>query len=1120
MTYDFDNSLIQLIDKTTSTVTGITEGGLVNGDLKPFYARLTQKKGDGLVPSAVLSLYIQLDGKFVRTTPILIDKDAPDKYLIQIEMKQNGKASELQRYRLSTPTFTDDPDLGEIMQIPLESIAYNALKETRCGLNDELITPKQRVINILTFNNGQGGSQNVKLAFSSSDIDIPDNESLEFDYLPTSPKPIGELLDNVIDRIEQAGPLGGVFKNFFYDTFADPVSTNVVNIFFEEFGLNDSGVIIDPDNDQEASPNDKALMTSNKKRKKIALVKFGNRSGSLRMEHTRWASSFIHASDRPDWISGKAYLTGDVVKLVDDSINPNIIRFFTATNDVTSTTDPDEDNTNWFEDFTVIPPFSVDAFYEVDEVITSTETGSGGTGTVVSANDGVLTGLTSIVGGTLYTNGETVNLTGTGTGATGTVTVVSGVVTAVTIVNGGNGYTNGETITIVSTGTGTGASGNASIKSGVITSVGIISGGTNYTLGETVTLNGTGTGGTATVSSVGGSGDITGLIVIDGGINYVNLSSLTFGGTPMILFFFANTANGPSTTIPNLSTNWTSTQFSRPTDTYEGFTTYTPFTNDLDNAKVNLADNVSPPTGYEGYALDWNYERILNDIPNYTDRFKVITGKSVRRIENNPPGSTSRENYDGFRVLVGTSPIGIFVGHENQIAEFTRDVFRGISPHFEFSGDPVTNDTILLNHETGNALTFNGVSWVTAWTITDNGLPAPVHLVRSMKLVKGSSGIPGQALQYRFDWKDEFELGENENRTSRGAWYHDLYPKPISDSISTNLGGTYGGNGINFPANPRINHINLNQNRKGLIGYNRGLDSEDMGRITAHSFKTKLGIFRSSDDSEKSKGKKNIPMIYWRKDFNSRFFFKEFSIPENNEFFTVDITLPPFGSTNIYFNRIDELTEIYGYTLPFDFFIQEKEFSGVKYEFRKNDSWGYFMKGSYNDIGMYVACYPQFLARIVEGATQLIPDILEFINDVFTGDDLGAFVTTAASIDHTTLTTDEEYYVKEGYAIFPLDAVNDPRTDFIQMQEEVDYLTARAKANSRIIRNDFYPNERHVAIGTNLDIKYGEEVTETGSRVPNGSLQSVVSYMEQVYDNKGTNTRLFLVRKFTITEEN
>jgi len=290
-----------------------------------------------------------------------------------------------------------------------------------------------------------------------------------------------------------------------------------------------------------------------------------------------------------------------------------------------------------------------------------------------------------------------------------------------------------------------------------------------------------------------------------------------------------------------------------------------------------------------------------------------------------------------------------------------------------------------------------------------------------------------------------------------------------------------------------------------------------MGRISSHTFKPRIGIFRSSDESEKSKGKKNIPMIYWRKDNNSRFFFKEYSIPENNEYTTIDISLPPFGPTNLYFNRIDELAEVLGFTLPFDFFIKEKEFSGVKYEFRRNDSWGTFMKGSYNDTGMYTGCYQNFIDRYIEAGTQIIPDILEFIDDIFNGNDVGAFVTDAASIDHVNLAIDEDFYVKEGYAIFPTTPVDDPRTDWIQLQEEVDYLTARAKGESRVIRNDFYPNERHIGAGGDLDIEYGQEITETGSRVPNGSLTSVVAQKENIFDNKGFNTNLFLVRKFVIT---
>ena len=962
MTWDYDNSIVRIIDKTNPTPTGITEGGLIDGDLlaPTHVARIVQEKGDGKVPSAILSLYIPSDGMFVQAAPILIDKDAPDKYLIEIEINQIGRTPELQRYRLSTPYFTDDPDLGEIMQIPLESIAYNALAESLGSINDELLTPKQRVINILDAHNGQGGTDNVLLTFDESDIDIPDSDALQFDYTPTSPKPVMNLLQEVIDRIEQAGPLGGVFKNFFYDTTADPNNTNLVKIFFEEFGNQDSGVIIDPDNPQEASPNDKTLMTSNKKRKKITVTKFGLKSASLLMDHTRFASEFIHAQNRSEWDVLRDYLEGDPVKWTDTSQTPNIVRFFTANSDIASGgNDPNIENVNWFEDFTIIPEFSEDAFYEVAETVT---------------------------------------------------------------------------------------------------------------------------------------------VEIGGAIN----------------FFRANTENGPSTTPPNLSSDWTQTMLARPASSYEGFFSYSPMTSDLDNAKQNLADIDSPPSGYIGYAVDWNYERVLNDIPDFTNRFRTVTGKSVRRIENNPPTGLALELYNGFRVLVGTAPTGVFVGHENQIAEFTRDPFQGVTSEFRFSDNPVDGDTIPLNHDTGEALKFDGVDWVAVWTISNNNKPAPIHLVRSARLVKDSVGIPGQATEQRFDWKDLISGGEDNNRTSRGAWYNVFYPYPIRTSPSTGLGGIYGGDGVTFPPNPQVNHINLNQNRKGLIGWNRGIDSEDLGRISEHTFKPRIGFWRSTDESEKSKGKANLEMIYWRKDNNNRFFFKDFIISENNEFTTIKIPLPPFGPTNLYFNRLDELAEVLGYTIPFDFFIKEKEFSGVRYEWRKNQSWGIFLKQTYNNTGMYVGCYRNYFDSVAESATQLFPDILEFIDDVFNGNDVGAFVTAASSIDHVNLAIGEEYYVKEGYAIFPTTQVSEPRYDFVNLQSENDYLTARAKSESHVIKNDFYPNERHIACGGDIDIKYGQLVTETGSRVPGGSLSSVVSNIKETFDNKGFNSELFLVRKFVI----
>jgi len=140
-------------------------------------------------------------------------------------------------------------------------------------------------------------------------------------------------------------------------------------------------------------------------------------------------------------------------------------------------------------------------------------------------------------GGTGYTNGETVTLTGGAgsSGATGTVTVVSGAVTAVTLTNPGTGYTAGELLTIA--GTGTGATiAVSSLRAGVKT-LGSITAGSGYTDGiyEDVPLTGsTGTGARATI--VVSAGAIVKTTLTESGSGYLNGDALSvaansIGGT-------------------------------------------------------------------------------------------------------------------------------------------------------------------------------------------------------------------------------------------------------------------------------------------------------------------------------------------------------------------------------------------------------------------------------------------------------------------------------------------------------------------------------------------------------------------------------------------------------------
>lgn len=982
--YDYANTVIRLLDKTQQHPTGTTDGGLVNGDLKGTkkIARLVIEESSGKVPTATLSLKMSTNGQFITSAPILTDKDTFSKYLLEVQIAQkiNGvvQKGRLHRFNLSTPSEVQDNDLGWILQIPCEHVAAEAINETYLALNQELVAPKTRIASLLFYyNTPRVDVMDVQFVYDTdADILLPNQDSLKQDYFPNSQQTLGESFQTVLDRLKQAGPIGGTFTDYYWYVESDPTWTMFVHIHFEQFGLNDSGVTISSINAQQASLTDRTNQTSNKKRKNKIVVKYHPLFGSIPEAFQKYASSFAHASNRTEWNGSTLYKTGDTVKYTFKTENPYVIRYFQCRVDmVVNLGPPDQNSTQWKEDFTIIPNWSADARYEVGDII-----------------------------------------------------------------------------------------------------------------------------------AVPGLGAIS--------------------------FYRAIAQNGPTNTPPP-NGNWVTSMATRTYSTlvYTDFASYTPYTNTLDAFKASLCGTTGTPAGYLGFVPDWNYERQINDMVDYTNRFLLVSGKAFKRMTNSVP--TGRELYNGMRVIVGTAPAGVFIGHTNQIAEFSLDTLTATAGgSWQFSNSPVTNDTVFCT-ETAEMWKFDGANWVVVWSASaNNDKPGVFHAVKNAYLVRSATNIPGQAVRYVFNLADASQGGNDINKTSRFAGINMFYPYPQKDVPSGGLGYLYGGDGVNAPLNPQVDHQNLNFTRTGQFGLNQ-TDSESVGRISAHALKLRIGYWQSADESDSSQvyGKANIPMVYWRKDANGRFFFQDFIMPENYQWNPVTIRLPPFAPVNLYFNRLNELVTLFGYTLPVDFFIQEKEYAGIKYDWRRNQSWGIMTKESFLATGMYQGCYRNIFDQAQTVVNQVLPISIKGIEDLAVAanplnseaqrkaamDDFNGLNINPAGVDHITIDLDELHYIKEGIAIYPEGITEEPRMDLVHFESETDYLTAKAKAQAQYIEDQFFPNERYPNITGNILIKYGYLVTETGVRIPGGTLTSVVASKRDIIDNKGLNQELYLIRKFVIT---
>jgi len=580
---------------------------------------------------------------------------------------------------------------------------------------------------------------------------------------------------------------------------------------------------------------------------------------------------------------------------------------------------------------------------------------------------------------------------------------------------------------------------------------------------------------------------------------------------------------------------------------------------------------------YRGFFFDWNIERTLYDRSLTQDFWQRISVKAVNKRANAPP--LKSELYDGYRVVLGTFEIDDpsfspgFEGVNKTInaegdpsvtpKNNTNPAYNAFHPNnrgrlLEYNGDPFgiqgggdhpkdTNDNgwILTdppidqgtgddreqdtcnNLETAKVLKWDDSAfggdgdWVDAWDIaTDNDKSSPFHIVKSITMVPGVTGIANQAFEARFDYKRfglrvpfEKSNGDDRNRNSRGIWISFIHPYPFLPIGGINRGDICGKN----PKFPYFDTFNLNRTCDGSIGWNQGLKSEELGRVNGMHIKLNATWFTSEDDSEKALGHANTAMVYWVMDKFGHVYFQDFVHKVNGGADEYTFTSGPRAPQNYFFSRFDELAELLGYKLPFNFFLREREYTGIRFDWRFVKFWGIFSKNTYSeDAGYYIGGFEQYLRQLWEILEQGLHKTGLFFAKIF-GQATDVPLTDKVVVDHAKVSIDEFAWVKEAYATSDAIPNPDPRVEVIRAESERDYLTLRAKAIARKARKEFFPQFWHMTAREDVRMKVGQKFTATGSRVPGGTQELVCASAKHIDNADGNSMEVFGVRKFVKT---
>jgi len=936
--------------------------------------------GVSKVNTGSLKLRIDEKGTFVRASPILVDEQTKNNYLIEIQIKQdlNGDgdftdANEqgiVLRGIIGSPTIMQSSAYGEILNINITSIAHH-FKEQLTSDWHLFDTPKQSFQKRMDSSNEQVGIIKVD---SSSVNNLPNTPQLNYRF--SQPATIHDALGSIVDLISNPQVSGGAFDDYYFEMEPSATKTNHIKITADKFGDTDSGVVIDPlavsveDTDEENT-----TVVDNIGYKNHVIMYGGQSSGSLPVARSKFASYILHGRYRDTWSASSTYAINHLVKhkisatqsqYTGDKNLPDLLLYLKCLQDHSGGTvsDPLANSslgTYWEIDFVEQAPFHTNssAYYEVGEIVTKEHS-------------------TTKIG--FFQCKES------GTYA--------------------NNYFNSAT--------------DSSVPSG-----------------------------------------------------WYHMKSI----------LKADVAS---------------------------FFSYSPYTSDVDVWKQSLAGASASdkPSGYEGYALDWNMTRSNYNRKDMTNHFETVTPKVVtgRRWNGSGSGSGSvstKEKFDGQRFLIDgnssgmSTPSGEFAGKINRIAEWDATENNG-SGGWVFSEEAVISDKVISIEDAKIYRMGGGNNWQVGWDNTnasDLDKPTPFHVVEGVGLVAGATGVSAQAVEFKYNWA-EWGGAKPQNRTSRGVWVWNSFLLPRLTTNQHDIGNLWGGEGGGAkPPTGTLDTNNLDYDSNGQIGWNKGSSDEDYGVINSIAFKCRVGMFQDTEGTYIVEGVKEIPLTFWIIDKFDRCWYHKFKLRRNNQWDDVSIPIGEMARANMFFARWDELGELIdGVPLTqFDYTLKEKEYTGVKVDWKYMKFWGIQLDEAY--IGGQVGLYKNGVERAWDHGEDQVSNLGNNWWNLFARPITQPLVALNILPRNTPFTAnyirfsakialDDFHFVKDLVATSSDTQLTNPRTVVENDGTEQDYLNLKTKAIAKATRKKFFPQTAHINCAGDVRLKFGHSFKVKGSRVP------------------------------------